>query len=152
MTDRPRRLSAWLRAHDSLWRYVLVGGFNSLLDLGLFTLFAIPLGLQPLVANVLSTTITLCVSYLINRFWVFRSDANWARSAVSFVVVTLTSGLVIQSGVIWLVLRAAEALAPGLSYAVVAPVAKVLAMGVGMITNYLGYRWLFGERSGETRR
>ena len=48
MTDRPRRLSAWLCAHASLWRYVLVGGFNSLLDLGLFTLVAIPLGLQAL--------------------------------------------------------------------------------------------------------
>ncbi len=147
MTGLAERLSDWLRAHASLWRYVLVGGFNSLLDLGLFTLFAIPLGLQPLVANVLSTMITLCVSYLINRFWVFRSDASWARSAVSFVVVTLTSGLLIQSGVIWLVLRAGEAMGPSLSYEVVAPVAKVLAMGVGMISNYLGYRWLFGERT-----
>ena len=97
-------------------RYVGVGVFNSLLDLGLFTLFSVALGITPLVANVMSTSITLCVSYFLNRHFVFRSNVGYARSAVQFVTVTLFSGLVVQSGVIWLV-TTVGAFAPGTSTA-----------------------------------
>lgn len=140
------RVGSWLRGHGSFLRYALVGGFNSLLDLSLFSLFAVLLQLDVLLANVISTTITMCVSYLLNRFWVFRSDAGWASTAAGFVAVTLFSGLVIQSGVIWLVLQAGTTIAPAFPYEFLAPIAKVAAMGVGMVTNYLGYRWLFGAK------
>lgn len=141
-----RRLGAWLSARRSFWRYLLVGACNSLLDLALFTLFAVVLRMEPLVANALSTTITMCVSYLLNRFWVFRSDSGWAPSAIRFVAVTLASGLVIQAAVIWLILRTGAAIVPALPYDILAPIAKACAMGVGMVTNYLGYRWLFTAR------
>ncbi|MDF1487936.1 GtrA family protein [Tessaracoccus caeni] len=147
MTETPGRLGAWLRARGSFLRYALVGGFNSLLDLSLFSLFAVVAHLDVFVANVISTTITMCVSYLLNRFWVFRSDAGWASTAAGFVGVTLFSGLVIQSAVIWTVLQAGATVVPGLPYELLAPIAKACAMGVGMVTNYLGYRWLFGTRS-----
>ena len=128
-------------------RYLLVGGFNTLLDLGLFTVFAVAVGLQPLVANVISTSITLCVSYLLNRLFVFRTTRSVQHTVVQFVAVTLISGLVVQSAVIWTVIRLGALMVPGLSHDILAPLAKVVAMGVGMVSNYLGYRWLFGSRS-----
>lgn len=127
-------------------RYVVVGVFNTLLDLGLFTLFAVVVGLQPLVANLLSTSITICVSYLLNRVFVFRTARSVQRTLVQFVAVTLISGLVIQSAVIWAVIHLGALIVPDLSHDVVAPLAKICAMGVGMGSNYLGYRWLFGSR------
>lgn len=133
------------RPRGAFLRYLLVGGFNTLLDLGLFTLFAVVVGIQPLVANVLSTTITLCVSYLLNRVYVFRTARTVQRTLVQFVAVTLISGLVVQSAVIWAVLHVGVLVAPGLSHDVLAPLAKICAMGVGMISNFLGYRWLFGS-------
>jgi putative flippase GtrA len=148
MTRLPTRTpsAVSIRTRGAFLRYLLVGGFNTLLDLGLFTLFAVVVGIQPLVANVLSTTITLCVSYLLNRVFVFRTERSVQRTVVQFVAVTLISGLAVQSAVIWAVLHVGELVAPGLSYDVLAPVAKIFAMGVGMISNFLGYRWLFGSR------
>jgi putative flippase GtrA len=134
------------RHRGSFVRYVFVGVFNSLLDLGLFTLFAVVVGLGPLLANTLSTAITLCVSYLLNRLFVFRTDRSVQKTVVQFVAVTLISGLLVQSAVIWLVLDLGALVVPDLSHDVLEPLAKVGAMGVGMVSNYLGYRWLFGSR------
>ncbi len=142
-----RRVVAWLGAHGSFLRYVLVGGFNTLLDVGLFTLFATVVGLPALVSNVISTCITLCVSYLLNRSFVFKSDRKHTHTVAQFVAVTLFSGLLVQSGVIWLVLTVAGHLFPQARHEVLAPVAKVCAVGVGMVSNYLGYRWLFRPHS-----
>ncbi len=139
------RVATWARSHGSFPRYALVGGANTLLDLGLFSLFAVAFGVPPLLANVMSTVIVLCVSYLLNRVFVFRSERSVRGTVVQFVTVTLFSGLVVQSGVIWLVVHLGGLLVPALSIAVLAPVAKVCAMGVGMVTNYVGYRWLFAH-------
>jgi putative flippase GtrA len=134
------------RTREAFFRYVLVGGFNTLLDLGLFTLFAVVIGIQPLIANICSTSITLCVSYLLNRVFVFRTQRSIQGTVVQFVAVTLFSGLVIQSGVIWLVLHVGGLIVPGLPDEILAPIAKICAMGVGMASNFLGYRWLFKSR------
>lgn len=138
-----RGVRAWVRDHGPFVRYVGVGLFNTALDLTLFTVFAVGVGLWEIWANVCSTTITLCVSYFLNRRFVFRSDAGYAQSFVQFVAVTLFSGLLVQSGVIWVVVHLAAPLP--LCDSTVAVGAKVCAMGVGLVTNYLGYRWLFGR-------
>jgi putative flippase GtrA len=134
------------RTSGAFLRYLLVGGFNTLLDVGLFTLFAVVVGLNPLVANVLSTSITLCVSYLLNRVFVFRTERSVQRTVVQFVAVTLISGLIVQSAVIWAVLQLGGLLAPGIPYDLLAPAAKICAIGVGMWCNFVGYRWLFKSR------
>jgi putative flippase GtrA len=138
--------AAGTRTRGAFLRYLLVGVFNTLLDLGLFTLFAVVVGLHPLVANILSTSITLCVSYLLNRVFVFRTARSVQRTVVQFVAVTLISGLVVQSAVIWTVIHLGALIVPDLSHDVLAPLAKICAMGVGMGSNYLGYRWLFASR------
>ena len=135
-----------IRTQGAFLRYLLVGGCNTLLDLGLFSLLAVVVGLDLLVANVLSTSVTLCASYLLNRVFVFRTVRSVQRTVVQFVAVTLISGMVIQSAVIWAVMSVGALIVPDLSYDVLAPLAKICAMGVGMGSNYLGYRWLFGSR------
>lgn len=134
------------RGRGSFLRYLLVGSFNSLLDLALFTVLAVVVGLHPLVANVLSTAITLCVSYLLNRVFVFRTTRSVQRTVVQFVTVTLVSALLVQSAVIWAVIGLGGLVVPGLPDDVLEPLAKICAMAVGMVSNYLGYRWLFGAR------
>lgn len=143
-----RRGRDLITAHAQFLRYAGVGVITTLLDLTLFSVFALAVGLAPLVANVVSTVITLCVSYLINRWFVFRSDAGAARTFVPFVTVTLFSGLIVQSVVIWAVIHTGHALTPDLSDSWLKPGAKIVAMGVGMVSNYLGYRWLFGRAAG----
>ena len=143
VTDRAR---TWARGHEYLLRYGMVGGFNTLLDLGLFTLFSVHLHITPLLANLMSTSIVLCVSYVLNRIIVFRSTKPVRATVVHFVTITLFTGLIVQSGVIWVVIHLGSLVAPHLSHAILAPLAKVCAMGAAMVSNYLGYHWIFRRR------
>ncbi len=129
-------------------RYLVVGVFTSALDFGLFTLLAVGVGIPPVAANIVSTAVTICVSYLINQRWVFRSKkATWG-SFVSFASVSLITGMIVQSGVIWAITHAAPTLMPSWNADLVKPGAKIVAMGIGALCNYLGYRTVF-HRSDE---
>jgi hypothetical protein len=92
------------------------------------------------------------VSYLLNRLFVFRSDRKHAHAVMPFVAVTLFSGLLVQSAVIWLVMHVGESATPHAPTEVLTPFAKVCATAVGMISNFLGYRLLFGEASSDRGR
>lgn len=134
-----------VRLDHSAHRYVVVGVLNTALDLVLFTLLAVAAGVPPVVANVISTVVVMTVSFFVNRSFVFRAQDAGVRAYVGFVAVTLFSGLLVQSLVILGVIAVAGEVLPDLSHDVVAPGAKLVAMGVGMVSNYLGYRWVFGE-------
>ncbi|MCW2289838.1 GtrA family protein [Leucobacter luti] len=130
----------------SILRYALVGIGMSVLDLALFTLCSVVLGANEIIANVVSTILTVCVSYLINRRWVFRADrASW-RSFVSFAGVTLVTGLIVQTSVIWAIVHLAPLILPELTPAILLPAAKITAMGVGALMNFIGYRFVFRKR------
>ncbi|MBE7325852.1 GtrA family protein [Nocardioides sp. Y6] len=134
----------------SVDRYVLVGLFNTALDLALFTALAVGVGLAAVLSNAISTVVVMTVSFFVNRAWVFQSQSSGVGVYLRFAGVTLFTGLLVQSGVILAVLFLAEVVVPALSTDLVTPAAKVVAMGTGMVVNFLGYRWLFstGERSG----
>jgi putative flippase GtrA len=121
-----------------------VGAFNTGLDLALFTLGVAVFHLVPLVANAISTTITMCVSYLLNRTFVFRSEQKHAKALIPFFTVTLTSGLLIQGAVITIILALTKSVTL-VPYEVLAAGAKICAIGVGLIANYLGYRFIFTQ-------
>ncbi|WP_170285943.1 GtrA family protein [Nocardioides rubriscoriae] len=134
---------------SSTHRYLVVGVANTALDLLLFTLLAVAAGVPPVLANVVSTAVVMTVSFFVNRAWVFRAETAGVRSYLGFVSVTLFSALVLQSLVILGVIAAAAALTPDLSDGLVEPGAKLAAVAVGMVSNFLGYRYVFtGSRSG----
>lgn len=130
----------------SAHRYLVVGLANTALDLVLFTVLAVAAGVPPVLANVVSTVVVMTISFFLNRSWVFRAESAGLRAYAGFVGVTLFSGLVLQSLVILGVIQLADAVAPDLAEEVVKPAAKVVAMGVGMVSNFLGYRWVFSGR------
>jgi putative flippase GtrA len=127
----------------SLDRYVLVGLLNTATDFVGFSLLAVVVGLPPVLANVISTVCVMTMSFFLNRAWVFRSEASGVGTFVRFVGVTLFSGLLVQSAVIVTVLAFCDAVLPSLAGEIAAPGAKLTAMAVGMVVNFLGYRWLF---------
>lgn len=138
-----RRLSSWFSGDGSLSRYLIVGVLISLLDLVLFTAFSVSFGWHEVLSNVISTLLSVCVSYVINRAFVFRAERPTLRSFFSFAGVTLASGLVLQSLVIWGLVQFAGTVVPFAGDVVVLPAAKIIAMAVGATANYLGYRWVF---------
>lgn len=124
-------------------RYLITGCGTSLLDLLLFSLFALLLRAPEVLANIASTVITVCVSYLINRVFVFYAETATWRTFFSFAGITLATGLVLQSAIIWGLVRIVEAIALPFSELLALPLIKMCAMLVGAICNYLGYRLIF---------
>ena len=138
-----RALCKRLYEAGSFYRYLLVGVGTSLLDLTLFSLFSVLLHVPVIPANIASTIITVCVSYLINQCFVFQTERPTWGSFFSFAGVTLLTGLVLQSVIIWALVWLAQFALPSLSLSLVKPAVKVVAMGVGAVCNYLGYRFIF---------
>lgn len=123
--------------HGDKLRYLLVGGFNTLLDfIILFCLVA--LGLNKIPANYISTTITMIISFFLNKEFTFKSD-NKATKRQFFIFLSVTAfGLwAIQPVVIlvasWFLDNT------GLNDTVILFISKVLATVASLIWNYLFY-------------
>lgn len=147
MTDQTRVVDRFRRlVHSSvLTRFASMGVINTLVDLGLYVLLY-TLGVMPVVANFVSTSAGLAVSFVGNRRFVFRSEGNRVREAVSFLLVAGTGIWVIQP----IVILAATAGLTELGVtttALVGTISKVLAIGVAAVWNYLLYsRLVFRNR------
>lgn len=70
-----RRLEKPYRKHKEVLLYIFFGGCATVVSIGTFVLFY-ALGLNELLANVLSWVITVGFAYLTNRTWVFASNAQ----------------------------------------------------------------------------
>ena len=74
---------------------------NTGLDFLLLNMFVFLLGAIPLVANVISVSIGISISYLLNHYFVFSSEEKVSlRKFFMFFVVTGFSSLFIQSAII----------------------------------------------------
>lgn len=89
-----------LKNRAQIYRYLLVGGTATIIDFSL--LFVVThLGTQIIVANIISTGISFCFSFLANKNYTFKTHgASLRREISSFVVVTLFGLWVIQSIII----------------------------------------------------
>lgn len=82
-----RLLEPFYRKHKEILLYLLFGGLTTLVSVGSFALF-VGLGLNELVANVLSWILSVLFAYVTNRTWVFEQKADTTggvlREAASF--------------------------------------------------------------------
>ncbi len=117
MNERPdifERIMSWrlLAPLRPFWRkyrevvlYLFFGGLTFFLSIGLYWLFAHPLGLTPLVANVISWILCVVFAYVTNRTWVFRQKARELpgvlREAASFGAGRLAT-LGLEELILWL--------------------------------------------------
>lgn len=87
-----------------LVRYGLTGGFVTALGIGAYLVAAIPLGVPPLLANVVAYAVAVGVGYVIHSRWSFKGHGrrdNIARTTSRFFLVSLVSfGL--NSFFVWL--------------------------------------------------
>lgn len=112
-------------------RFGLVGVANTALDAGGFLAFA-ALGVPLVVANLISTSAGMALSFALNRTFTFRAGSGRVRrQAVLFFVVTMTGLWGVQAGVILLV----TSLQPDIPLVL----AKAAGIAVGLVWNYLFY-------------
>lgn len=132
-------------------RFLIAGSGNTALDFLMLNLLTLGLGLRDVPANSISVVIGVCISYLLNHLFVFRYPyrVSWRKFA-SFFAVTGFSSLVLQNLIIWafetmfqtefghsLLLFAADS-----QRAIELNIAKAVAVGVGLVWNFLFYRFV----------
>ena len=98
-------LRPFWRKYREVLLYLFFGGLTFFLSIGLYWLFAHPLGLTPLVANVISWILCVVFAYVTNRTWVFRQKARELpgvlREAASFAAGRLAT-LGLEELILWL--------------------------------------------------
>lgn len=127
--------------HQELAKFILVGVVNTVSDFLLFLLLANVIGIQPVVANVISVGICMCISFVLNMKYVWKSKRAVRETAPRFFAVTIFSGWVVQGVIIWVFTLLGESW-------IINMVAKMAAIGVGMTINFLAYSMIFKEKPG----
>ena len=122
MKEKMKKLT---EKHGEKIRYVVVGCFNTILDFCIYGLLANIIGIPQIIASIISTTICVSISFVLNY------------TIVGFLVVSLFSAWVVQSIAIKLTL-----LVFGVSW-FTNLAAKAFGSLCGMVTNYLGYKYVF---------
>ena len=85
-----RLLEAPYKKHKEVLLYILFGGCTTVISIGSFVLFDAVLGINELVANILSWILAVGFAYITNRIWVFCSQAQ--GKAIFREIITFYSG------------------------------------------------------------
>ena len=84
-------------------KFGVVGILNTLIDFGIFNALTKFAGFGLIQANIVSTTVAMIFSFVLNKRVVFeKGDGSVARQAIMFFVVTAFGLYVIQNGIIWI--------------------------------------------------
>ncbi|SMH33276.1 Putative flippase GtrA (transmembrane translocase of bactoprenol-linked glucose) [Rathayibacter oskolensis] len=95
-----RRSGTWWESQKV--RFIVAGSLNTALDFLILNALSLLVGLPTLVANLISVTVGISVSYLLNHFFVFRHpERPTLRTFATFFLVTGFSSLVLQSLIIY---------------------------------------------------
>ena len=126
------------RTRSLAGRFALVGVFNTLVDYISFNLFFYAGLLDLLPAHLLSASIAIAGSFLMNRSWTFAHVKHqpWGPQLLRHLATT-GSSLVLTSIVIWFA-----------AFYLPAYLAKVVAIGISFAWNFsLSRHWVFRERA-----
>ena len=121
-----------------IMKFVIVGGIATIIDFGVLVLLKEVFGMKPVIANVISFTVSVIYNYIASVKWVFdvNKDQDKKTQFVVFVILSVI-GLGINTLIIWL---CDDVL--GIYYLI----GKVLATGIVMVFNFVT-RKMFLEKS-----
>lgn len=131
-------------------RFLFVGGSMTLLDLLLYQLFAnvLQISLFGAPASVsavwIGTPIVILVNFFLSHRFVWKSSTSKRKTIVPFFGLNLFTGVVVQSLVISAVLWGLSTLEwVIIDSSITNLFAKCCAVGIGMILNFIGGKFLF---------
>ncbi|HUD08340.1 MAG TPA: GtrA family protein [Candidatus Saccharimonadales bacterium] len=126
-------------------RFTMVGLLNTSTDFGLYSVLLI-LGWMPLLANTVSTSAGMLLSFFLNRRFTFRAHhQNSRQQARRFLIVTLTGLWLLQPIIIYLVRDLSSSLFHfNKTRLLLNLIAKLISIIFSFIWNYLWYsRFVF---------
>lgn len=120
-----------------LIRYILTGGFVTLVHLGIYWTVAQPLRVAPLLANIAAQIFSTTLGYILHSRWSFRGHGqrdNLARTGGRFIAVTAI-GFSLNSFWVWLF--------TGLLHGAVWWPMPAMAIATPLLVFWLNRRWVF---------
>ena len=69
----------------SMVRWVLVGVTTTVIDYFIFIILYVPIG-SVFVVNLISSTVATSLNYFTHHRWTFKSDQNYSRSGIKYLV------------------------------------------------------------------
>lgn len=117
-----------------LTTFAAIGVLNTAIDITIYTLL-IWLTVPLLLAIIMSTTIGMICSYLLNRRFTFKTNR---QPIVQFIGITLTGLWILQPIVIWLLIQLF-----GITDTFGLTIAKLVATSVSLVWNFVWYKLVF---------
>jgi putative flippase GtrA len=125
-------------------RFAVVGGINTGVDFAVYNLLLWATGIEKgekiIVLNVISFSVAVINSYFLNKWWAFK-DQEKSEQAKKFTLFLLVSviGAAINSGTVYYITTYVPVMF-GLSPKLWANAAKIVATGLSLIWNFVGYK------------
>jgi putative flippase GtrA len=139
-------------------RFVLVGISNTLIDVVCFNILMSLFGAGMILASIISTTVAMVASYLLNKQAVFRNRTPHSLGQITlFLIVTLTGIWLIQTLIMVQVFHFLEHSLSATGHPLLVWFLQNAAKGVGIVAgalwNYFGYsRLVFRESTNKKLR
>lgn len=122
-----------------LSKFSCVGGLNTLIDFGVFSLLNSLFGINYIISQVISYSSGTLNSFILNKFWTFKdtkTNKKTTKEVIQFIVVNSASLGISLLGLS--ILLKNNSMNPF--------IAKIISMVLAQIVNFLGYRfWVFGS-------
>jgi len=144
------RLQAWSHTFWQFFRYCLVGGANTAIDLAVFNilLWCLPTSNALVLAayNSVAYASGAVSSFFLNKYWTFRHRQSTTRGEVLRFVIILLVEVLLSNVLVWL---AGLALQPLITNTELwGNASKLVAVLGGVLISYIGMRcWIFAGRS-----
>lgn len=78
-----------LTKHSDKIKFVIIGGFNTVLDFAILFALSNFLQLDKLISNIISTSIAMVSSYLLNKKYTFENTSKSRTQFIKFLAVTI---------------------------------------------------------------
>lgn len=118
------------------FRFCIVGGINTLVDIAVFSLLFYAASLPLLIANALGFGAGVLNSYLLNKKWTYRDTSPHSAKRVSAFVLVALGGLAISTLTVWV-----------MAAWVVPLIAKLAACVTSLVWNFLMTRYVVFKKT-----
>ena len=123
-----------MNIRKQLTTFAAIGVLNTAVDVTIYSLL-IWLTVPLLLAVIVSTTVGMIGSYILNRRFTFKTNR---QPIVQFICITITSLWILQPVVIWLLIQLF-----GITSTLSLSVAKLAATSISLMWNFAWYRIVF---------
>jgi putative flippase GtrA len=144
------KLFALTKRHTHFTKFLLFSSTNTIFDLVLIFLFANVFGFNIIASNILSTGLTMCLSFYLNHHFVFYSTKQKRRTVIQFAAVTIFNIWLIQSSFIALAIHIFRDIAFFAEHHWTLNLfSKFCGIAASFMLNYLMYHFIFRQKQFE---